>query len=100
MKRYLISWTETVTRSVAVDAPDHMSAEDVEALYWGEISDAELVEAAQGGRVRRSSSPWDVTLASVDDVSLPDVSGPHDALADSYPVVLLADLLPTLNPEA
>ncbi len=86
MKSYIISWTETVTRCVAVDAPDDMTREAVADLFWGEIADYELIEAAE--QFRR-----DATLASVEDVSQVDISGPHEQLADSYPVVRLADLI-------
>lgn len=86
MKSYLISWTETVTRCVAVDAPDDMTREAVADLFWGEIADCELIESAE--QFRR-----DATLASVEDVSQVDISGPHEQLADSYPVVRLADLI-------
>ena len=91
MKSYLISWTETVTRCVAVDAPDDMTREAVADLFWGEIADYELVEAAE--HYRPSAPLRDVTLASVDDVSQVDISGPHEQLANSYPVVRLADLI-------
>ena len=100
MKRYLISWTETVTRSVAIDAPDNVSAKDLEEMVWVEFSDADLMEAAQQIRSGRSHSPWDASLASVDDVSLPDVSGPHENLADSYPVIRLSDLVTLPTTEA
>jgi hypothetical protein len=84
---YEVTWTETVRHTVYVEA----TAEEAERLQWGELCDADLIDADPTGGAYRVSE--DVSL-----IDAREVKG--DYPLDMNDVISWEDLAPILEGDA